>query len=132
MTKTGNRPKRKVNNPFKKGNQLAKGHGFGRPKLPADIKAARQYNNSEFERVCNKYLETKKADLEELLASKTLSIFEEMHINMMLKAREGDVDRYELLMNRLLGRPKGESLLEGTNHSVIVQILNNYGNKKPN
>ncbi len=128
MTKDQNKtPKRLPAKPFQKGNQLAKGHGYGRPKLGKDIVAARKYNNLEFERVCNKYLEHSKQDLEKILKDGKVSVFEGMHVRMMLLAHGGDVQRYELLMNRLLGKPKGDQPEGVVNvHHMLVQVLNKF------
>lgn len=91
--------------PFKPGNP----GGPGRPNVPEDIKAARQLNSVEFERIVNKYLYMTGGELMALVESteapKRLPAIEMMLVSIIAKSiNDGDQQRLNFILDRIIGR----------------------------
>lgn len=83
--------------------------GPGRPALPEDIKAARQLNSVEFERIVNKYLYMTADEMERLgkdkAAKATMPAIEIMLFSIISRAiSEGDQTRLNFILDRIIGR----------------------------
>lgn len=87
--------------PYKKG---VSGNPKGRPAVPADIKAMREFNASEFERVFNKFIFMNQDELTAATKRKDFNVLEMMVLSIMQKAvKEGDQKRMNFLLDRMVG-----------------------------
>jgi hypothetical protein len=88
---------------FEKGNKLGK----GRPRLPDDIKAARQMNQIQLERILNHVAFMPVAELNDLCKAKDEPAFVVGAAKIVQKvAKYGDVWAYNAILDRLIGRPR--------------------------
>ncbi len=101
---------------FKKGKS---GNPNGRPKLPAEIKGAREFNRLELERVLTRLIYLTLPEIKALMRSTSTPILDKMLAKILQKAFEnGDHWRADFILNRLVGRvreepPREELLLPG-------------------
>jgi len=88
---------------FKPGNRA---NPKGRPRIPADLKKARQINGQEFARTCNRFLFQTLQELERDLKGGRLNVLEHLIAFLLKKAcSEGDPSRVAFIFDRVLGRP---------------------------
>jgi hypothetical protein len=81
------------------------GNPNGRPPLPADLKATRDMDQVEFERLARGLMRLTKAHLNELLKSPDTPAQVVMLARIIRSAMwSGDQKRLDFLMNRLVGR----------------------------
>jgi len=81
------------------------GNPGGRPKLPEDVKEARQLNRVEFERIVNRHLWMTKAQLQEAIKDPAAPLIETMVGTLIAKAiQAGDHIRLEFILCRLIGK----------------------------
>lgn len=79
--------------------------GPGRPRVPDDIKLARAYIGTDFEKIIHKYFYLSKRETEESL--KTAGMLERVMARMLIEAeRYGDPRRLEFFLDRIIGKPK--------------------------
>lgn len=90
---------------FKKGNKASKGKG--RPKMPADVKAARKLSHIEFNRIANRYLYSTEEQIDEALNSPETPMIERMVLAVIKKGIvDGDQMRLTMLLDRTIGKVK--------------------------
>lgn len=81
------------------------GNPKGRPRLPVDIKGARELNRLELERMLNAYAFKSLAQIKQATKDSSLPIFEGIIAQILLKAHQGgDIWRADFVLNRLIGR----------------------------
>jgi hypothetical protein len=96
---------------FKKGQS---GNPAGRPKLPPEIKAARQINQLELERILNHVVFLPMPEIKALTKSNEVPAFVVGAAKMVEKfAKYGDIFVYHAILDRMIGRmrdapPRGE------------------------
>lgn len=78
----------------------------GRPRLPADVKAARASNRLLFEQILHKYVHMSGEELNRKLKDTSLPMLEGVVAKILAKAfNEGDFRRAEFILDRLIGKP---------------------------
>lgn len=81
------------------------GNPGGRPKLPEDIKKARQLNQVEFERAVNRFLYMTREEMQATLKDPATPMIEIMIGSIMAQgAQKGDQLRLEFVLNRIIGK----------------------------
>lgn len=81
------------------------GNPNGRPKVPIDLKEAKNVNKIEFERVLNKYMYLAVPDIDTAMKSRELPMIEMIVAKIVAKAfNEGDQRRLEFIIDRLIGK----------------------------
>lgn len=81
------------------------GHNMGRPKSPAELKAARKLTRTEFESIASKYMSMSKKDIEAASRDENLTMLESMIVSIIHKAiSHGDQRRLDFLLDRLIGK----------------------------
>lgn len=88
---------------FKKGQS---GNPNGRPPVPEDVKEARKLGKNEFTRIMNRCLFMTLAEFDEELRRPDITMFEKSCMQMVAHASAGCERRFEMILNRFLGRPR--------------------------
>src|SRR5687768_16998427 len=90
------------------------GNPGGRPRLPEDIKEARQLNRVEFERVANKFLYMTAVEIQAAVRAPETTGLELMVGSIIAKGiKNGDHQRLSFVLDRLIGRVKETIAIEG-------------------
>lgn len=96
--------------PFVKGDPRA-----GRPKTPADVKAAKNLTKTELDRLINKYLNLDKVQMAAEMSKPTATMLELVIGGIVMKAaKDHDHIRFDFVLNRLLGKVR-----EQIEHTVM-------------
>jgi hypothetical protein len=94
------------------------GNPGGRKKLPEDIKAVRELNKLEMERLLNRFIYMKREELEAIKTNKDTTLLELFVASVVSKGiTMGDERRLNFLFDRLVGRVK-----ESVEHSLSVTL----------
>lgn len=92
--------------PFEEGNP----GGPGRPSLPEDVKKARALTKAAFTSLLNEFVTKTEPDLEEIVKSDQAPILNKIAAALMLKTvATADPLRFDVLMNRMIGKVKDEA-----------------------
>lgn len=95
----------------------------GRPKLPDDIKEARNINQIEFERIMNRYLFLPADELSVVIGRPETTVLERLVGTILLKGvKRGDVARAEWALNRTLGKVKDRLQIESQSVRLTGRI----------
>lgn len=77
----------------------------GRPKVPEELKKARQLNRFDFEKILNKYASMNGSEINLALKSGMLQILELIVAKILAKAyTDGDHRRMDFILDRMIGR----------------------------
>lgn len=91
---------------FKKGQS---GNPGGRPKLPGDVKEARNLTNAEVIRVLSAFLQLSPQDLREKMNAPDVTMLEGLIGSIMLKGiKEGSPAHLSFLFDRTVGKVKDQ------------------------
>lgn len=86
---------------FKRGNP----GGPGRPALPEDVKVMRKIKGSDFDRLANKFMDLKRAELAAIMKDPESTALEMWLASVFHKGIvEGDVKRLEAILCRTIGK----------------------------
>ena len=97
------------------------GNPSGRPKLPKNLKAVKEFTTEEIRRIIAKYLRMTIKELQPLMLDKTIPMFEALIISVIVNSHKtGDFSKIEFLLNRSGHRQKDDKTLEvhQFNHDV--------------
>ena len=109
------------------GRDFPKGHKFGkgRPKIPEEVKKARELNKAQASLILNKYFWQSEAELKKVMNDPKVSIGEKGIVAILMKAKkDGDQHKMEWLFQRLIGKVPDESkhgLMDG--HTQLLDLL---------
>lgn len=114
MAKDG---RKKNRTSFGTGNKVAVGKG--RPRMPPEVKAARQMNRAEVERIFNKYLFATEGEILDVMNDTKTPFGERMFLKVMAKCEDqGDHYRLEFILNRLVGK-----VPQAVDHTVTAPYM---------
>jgi hypothetical protein len=87
--------------PFQPGNKLGK----GRPKLPSDVKEARQFSKSEVDHSLSKFVVMTRDDLAKVKNDPESTLLDlALHSIFTHAINKGDHQRLEFILNRTIGK----------------------------
>lgn len=94
--------------PFKQGNP----GGPGRPALPDDVKKLRALTKATFTQLLNEFVNKSEGELVQVVESQDAPTLQKIAAAIMLKTVEtADPVRFEVLMNRMIGKVRDEAEL---------------------
>ena len=96
----------------------------GAPKLPPELKAARELNQRELERIINTLLHLSRNQLVQRLKDPKLTMIERIAARI-LQASESVADEKRLgfILDRMLGKPKERVEHSGPNGAPIASVI---------
>ena len=110
------------------GKDFPKGNSYspGRPRVPEDVKLARQMNKEEFTRLCNKYINCSGDELAAILKDKSTPAIALIVVQILAKGiHAGDERRLRFFLDYMIGKPTEEINIKGdiSLHSALVDTL---------
>ena len=121
--------KRKTNGTFDDGNEF--GAGYGRPRIPQDIRDARKLNRTEVERVINEMLGWSIKELKAFTDNADNKVFECLVASILAKAiHQGDQQRLDFVLTVLNLKPKENSSDAPNIHGQVVNLIKQIESKK--
>jgi hypothetical protein len=113
---------------FQKGNSFSK--GYGRPKVPDDVKEARKMNANEFTRILNKYIGMTISDLIKTSKDPATTAFDLLVIKIVTEAvRHGNLSYFNCLVDRLIGKVAERHHHTGSMHAAIMSAIHQIEEK---
>lgn len=96
------------------------GNPNGRPKLPQDVKEARELTRASFTRLINKYLHSTPDVLKEVITNPTSLVIDAIVCKILLECgQKGDTMRLAFIIERLLGKVKEEVEISTPRPTII-------------
>ena len=112
------------------GKNFEKGHpptpGGGRPRVPEDVKLARQMNKEEFTRLCNKYVNCGADELKAIMKDPTTPAIVLIVVQILAKGiQHGDDRRLRFFLDYMIGKPTENLNVSGeiNLHAALVDTL---------
>ncbi len=102
----------------------------GRPKVPEDLRAAREMVKADFELACATLLKGSRSELDKILTSPTATVTQLVVANILEKTISGgDNGRFNFILDRMIGKVKDEVLNthQGTVTYGIIQDFEGDG-----
>ena len=96
------------------------GNPKGRPKTPPDVRNIRALSKTEFTRIANEFLWLSTTAADKKLKSRGLSQFEKAVGQTVKKAAAGDLMRLNMVLDRLIGKPRDKMELTVPKPFIIL------------
>lgn len=102
------------------------GNPGGRPKLPAALRAVKEFTSEEIRRLISKYMRLSKGELSKVINDKAVSdglpMFEAMVCSILVNAyKTGDFSKLDFLLNRAGHRQRTETEVHQHNYTEEQQ-----------
>lgn len=100
------------------------GNPTGRPKLPKDVRAMLNLNQTEFVRNSNEILNMSIDDLDEVIADQNQTVFKALIARIVNEGiQSGDHKKLEFFLDRIIGKPKQHIEAEVNKKSMHNEIM---------
>jgi hypothetical protein len=103
------------------------GNPYGRPPIPADLKAARAESKEALERSLHECAKRSLKEIKELTKDASLSGLEALVVSIWSRAVENaDYQRANFLLERMLGKVPEQVNHSGSLHSMLVHAMKDH------